>query len=78
MPPPTFEPRIRVIMTRRHDGKRDGQSASVSKTCTIHGCADEKWLMDTFLAYIDFLSKQGYPISVVQNNSNSSLSEKKA
>lgn len=67
MPPPTHEPRIRVIMLRRRDGKHDTGTSSTSKSCVIRGVDDEKWLMDAFIKYIEHLQLKGYPISIVQN-----------
>lgn len=75
MPPPTFSPRIRVILTRQLGGKRDegtgtgGASRSVS--FTVHGVESEEWIARAFLDYLRYLKANGFPEIEIKQNQTS-------
>ncbi len=59
MPPSTFSPRIRIIISRQLGGKRDEgtKSGGASRTAsfTVHGVESEEWMMTTMIAYLRYL-----------------------
>lgn len=85
MPPTTYTPRVRVILSRRFDGAGDeGGAASGrptrSASFTVHGVESEEWLLQAFLNYLRYLQANGYPdIEIKQNqtarNSQSNQSD---